>query len=46
MPFLPNAFTALMRGHDEANQWKKAEEADKQKGRLPKGEERKVPFYK
>ncbi|BGP31288.1 DNA cross-link repair protein PSO2/SNM1 [Rhodotorula toruloides] len=44
--FLPNAFTALMRGHDEANQWKKAEEADKQKGRLPKGEERKVPFYK
>ncbi|EGU12908.1 putative DNA repair protein Pso2/Snm1 [Rhodotorula toruloides ATCC 204091] len=46
MSFLPNAFTALMRGHDEANQWKKAEEADKQKGRLPKGEERKVPFYK
>ncbi|GJN89662.1 hypothetical protein Rhopal_002649-T1 [Rhodotorula paludigena] len=43
---LPNAFTALMAGHAETKQWKMAEEADKQKGRRPKGEERKVPFYK
>lgn len=43
---LPNAFTALMAGHTETKQWKAAEEADKQKGRRPKGEEKKVPFYK
>lgn len=43
---LPNAFTALMAGHAETIQWKAAEKADKQKGRLPKGEERRVPFYK
>ncbi|BGP47317.1 DNA cross-link repair protein PSO2/SNM1 [Rhodotorula kratochvilovae] len=43
---LPNAFTALMAGHAETKQWKAAEEADRQKGRRPKGEEKKVPFYK
>lgn len=43
---LPNAFTALMAGHAETIQWKAAEKADKQRGRLPKGEERRVPFYK
>ncbi|GAA5861225.1 hypothetical protein JCM3774_002233 [Rhodotorula dairenensis] len=43
---LPNAFTTLMAGHAETIQWKAAEKADKQRGRLPKGEERKVPFYK
>ncbi|KPV77574.1 uncharacterized protein RHOBADRAFT_24085 [Rhodotorula graminis WP1] len=35
-----------MAGHTETKQWKAAEEADKQKGRRPKGEEKKVPFYK
>ncbi|GAA5841480.1 hypothetical protein JCM11251_007155 [Rhodosporidiobolus azoricus] len=43
---LPNAFTALMAGHSETAQWKAAEESDKKKGRLPKGEVRGVPFYK
>lgn len=43
---IPNAFTALMAGNAETVQWKAAEKADKQKGRLPKGEERRVPFYK
>ncbi|SCZ98755.1 BZ3500_MvSof-1268-A1-R1_Chr7-1g09262 [Microbotryum saponariae] len=45
-PGAPNAFTALMTGHAETKQWKLAEEADKQKGRVPKGEFKKVPFYK
>ncbi|KWU47380.1 DRMBL-domain-containing protein [Rhodotorula sp. JG-1b] len=35
-----------MAGHAETIQWKAAEKADKQRGRLPKGEERRVPFYK
>ncbi|GAA5908594.1 hypothetical protein JCM6882_003687 [Rhodosporidiobolus microsporus] len=43
---LPNAFTALMQGHSETAQWKLAEESEKKKGRLPKGEVRGVPFYK
>ncbi|GAA5863083.1 hypothetical protein JCM1840_002465 [Sporobolomyces johnsonii] len=43
---LPNAFTALMSAHAETTQWKEADVAAKQKGRRPKGEERKVPFYK
>ncbi|SCV70881.1 BQ2448_3643 [Microbotryum intermedium] len=46
IPGAPNAFTALMTGHAETKQWKLAEEADKQKGRVPKGEFKKVPFYK
>ena len=43
---LPNAFTALMAGHAESSQWREADVASKQKGRMPKGEDRKVPFYK
>ncbi|BGP15133.1 hypothetical protein JCM10213_005406 [Rhodosporidiobolus nylandii] len=43
---LPNAFTALMQGHNETAQWKAAEESEKKKGRLPQGEKRGVPFYK
>ncbi|GAA5960011.1 hypothetical protein JCM21900_004022 [Sporobolomyces salmonicolor] len=43
---LPNAFTALMSTTTETSQWKEADVAAKQKGRRPKGEERKVPFYK
>ncbi|GAA5892363.1 DNA cross-link repair protein PSO2 [Sporobolomyces salmoneus] len=43
---LPNAFTALMAGHLESTQWKQADQASLQKGRLPKGTDRKVPFYK
>ena len=43
---LPNAFTALMSGHLESTQWKEADQSALQKGRLPKGESRKVPFYK
>ncbi|GAA5931232.1 hypothetical protein JCM1841_000868 [Sporobolomyces salmonicolor] len=43
---LPNAFTALMSATAETSQWKEADVAAKQKGRRPKGEERKVPFYK
>ncbi|GAA6010089.1 hypothetical protein JCM11491_005862 [Sporobolomyces phaffii] len=43
---LPNAFTALMAGHAESSQWKEADVASSQKGRLPKGTDRKVPFYK
>jgi hypothetical protein len=45
-PSLPNAFTALMTGHVENKQWKEAEEADKRKGRVAKGEVKPVPFYK
>ncbi|GAA5927294.1 DNA cross-link repair protein [Sporobolomyces koalae] len=43
---LPNAFTALMQGHAESTQWREADQAAVQKGRLPKGTDRKVPFYK
>ncbi|KAK4057979.1 DNA cross-link repair protein PSO2/SNM1 [Microbotryomycetes sp. JL221] len=45
-PSMPNAFTALMSGNLETKQWQQAEQADKQKGRLPKGQPKQVPFYK
>jgi DNA cross-link repair 1A protein len=35
-----------MAGHAESSQWKEADVASQQKGRLPKGTDRKVPFYK
>lgn len=35
-----------MTGHAENKQWKEAEAADKRKGRVAKGEQKAVPFYK
>ena len=46
-PVKPNAFSALMSKNQESKAWEISEASDKkQKGRLPKGEIRKVPFYK